>query len=972
MDNKLRGVRRQPTPGLWQSTPPPFVGRRVHLEQLTRLLGEVRTGQPWVVFLQGEAGMGKTRLLDEIRTRALQQGYATAASRCYEDFHAPYLPFIEALRHLWDQLISGEELVPESGLERLHRLLQHEVVPALAPTAMPSERAEQDKIGLCLAMTRALLGLAQRQPLLLTLDNLHWADTSTLDLITYLVYMVAEQSRQAPVPLCILAAHRPVALETPLGRLLERLPREAVCHTIELAGLDEADMIALVQGLGLQRPAPRLLHTLEEITRGSPLFIHEILRYLAQRQALREHQGQTDTTLRATDLRLPSQVTEALLARTGQLSRGSQETLSLAALLGDEFTLQRLSAVSGLMDTDVLTRLEEAVQQRLLLSEGQAFQFAHPLLRQALYHLPSVAQRQRLHGQIAQTLCGLAATDHAVSSLEIAHHLMQAGPLAAVAAVVEHVRQAGDYAFALCDWRYAAQAYTTVVQVAAAADLLPDAELALLYYRAGVACGRDGDVVRSDAYHEQAIAAYRRVGDLHGQAQAVIYKTLRLASAAYGPGVDTQPLSTLLEEAGEEHPSLRGQIAVALAEIHWTRGQGAQAAAMAQHGLAIGQQLGEWALCARSSFTLGLVQQRHLHLNEALAHYAQARHYAHQAEDRYLDGWTVQRMGPPLLGLGRLEEVREVAAEAYDIAAQTQNWRDYAITLSALAAVEVALGAFDAAERYAQEALALATRYQAAFSGMFVPFDLACAHAMRGAWSAAEAALDLMLRPESLFAPLHPLFPTCAQVYQHLLRVYAPDGAIPAMAAPSWRDVLVPATCDHMTLSLCCALVELSAHHADPMRAAQLYALLTPVVARGVVFSRGWGFLTPRILGLAATLTGQWEQAETHFQAALALATEVGAEPERGRTYLDYAQMLLARAQEHDHVQAHEFLHKATLILGRLGMTPFVHRATQYAAALQAPRLLAHTVPVEYRDSFSAEEVDWLTQCVRNNTIFLG
>src|SRR5262249_23165771 len=161
--------------------------------------------------------------------------------------------------------------------------------------------------------------------------------------------------------------------------------------------------------------------------------------------------------------------------------------------------------------------------------------------------------------------------------------------------------------------------------------------------------------------------------------------------------------------------------------------------------------LGEWVLCARSSFTLGLVQQRHLHLNEALAHYAQARHYAQQAEDHYLDGWTVQRMGPPLLGLGRLDEVREVAAEAHDIAAQTPNWRDYAMTLSALAAVEVALGAFDAAERYAQQALTLATRYQTAFSGMFVPFDLACAHAMRGAWSAAEAALDLMLCPDSLF-----------------------------------------------------------------------------------------------------------------------------------------------------------------------------------------------------------------------------
>src|SRR5262249_3150701 len=173
-----------------------------------------------------------------------------------------------------------------------------------------------------------------------------------------------------------------------------------------------------------------------------------------------------------------------------------------------------------------------------------------------------------------------------------------------------------------------------------------------------------------------------------------------------------------------------------------------------------------------------------------------------QANDAYMEGWVVQRMGAVLATLGQFEAVRSIAAEAYELAARTYNWRDYPLTLPALTAVEVAMGAFDAAERTAQKALTLVGRYQAAYAGMFVPFDLACACALRGTWSAAEATLALVQEPGGVFAQPSPIFAACAQVYRQLLRTYATNSALPGQPAGAWCVVPVPAVCDLPTLSL--------------------------------------------------------------------------------------------------------------------------------------------------------------------------
>src|SRR5262249_24395932 len=138
------------------------------------------------------------------------------------------------------------------------------------------DRAEQERFRLFLAMSRAVIGLAQHGPTLVTIDDLHWADICSLDLFAYLISMIAERAQQMALPLGVIAVHRPVSPGERLARLLVRLERERICQSLDLQGLDEAELTALLGALGVEHPSPQLLHTLEEITAGNPLFTQEM------------------------------------------------------------------------------------------------------------------------------------------------------------------------------------------------------------------------------------------------------------------------------------------------------------------------------------------------------------------------------------------------------------------------------------------------------------------------------------------------------------------------------------------------------------------------------------------------------------------------------------------------------------------------------------------------------------------------
>jgi class 3 adenylate cyclase len=690
--------------------------------------------------------------------------------------------------------------------------------------------------------------------------------------------------------------------------------------------------------LAWRRPSHQLIATVNEATQGNPLFILEVFHHLVQHEALEERGGYLITSAAPADLPLPTQVTSAIVGRVQRLGEDCRSLLTLAAFLGDRFGLEVLGAVSGMDENALLNLLEEGIRQHLLRSDGQSFQFAHPLIRHVFYREPSALRRQRLHHQISATLERAHAATIEAHVLEIAHHVVRAFPAADAETVVKYAHLAGNQALSVFAWGEAARYYEAALAAAEKAGLLSVRERADLSYLAALARLWDGDIGPCRDHYETAIASYRQIGDLPGLARALMLQARSYNTAvSYGILGDLQPLEETLAMLGESEPELRCSVLIGMSEVYWVARQSNKAAEMAQRALEIGRGLKHDHLCALASFELGISRNQELHVEEALQHYRQARTYAQRVNDRWFDGWLLHRIPTALILLGRFDEAEATAHEAYESALHTNNWRHYSLTLGAMACVALARGNFQGVERHGEEALGIVSRWRFPFGGAMALQATACAHALRGSYAEAESALDKLVEPGCVFENPGRTYKAIAAVYRQLVRAYrGTTEAPPPTRTATVQNLVMQEGFDATLLPAYCALVELAALDRAPTVAEPLYEVLRSVTERGVTFSRGWVFLLPRVLGVAAAVNRWWERAEGHFRSAIALASAAQAQPELGRTYLDYAHMLLARRRKGDRARAIECASHAQLIFEKLDMGPFAHDASQLVANLQS------------------------------------
>jgi hypothetical protein len=925
----------------------------------------MRAGRPQVGLIAGAAGIGKTRLLKEVQATAMLQGVSVLYGRCYEDVTLPYLPFVETLLAWLEQ--AAADIVHALSAEQavIRQFLGRHASTAPVSSPMSAGQAEQEQLQLLVAVARATITMVQRSPSVLIVDDLHWADPPSLDLLEHLVFTVADTAVREPVPFLILGTYRPEEQVGRLARLIARLQREDICHTLTLPGLDEPEMRALIQGLGLVRPSHQLVATINAVTHGNPLFTQEVVHHLQQRKAMRERGGYLVTTASAADLQLPEQVVSVLTARIQELSEGCRQLLTLTAVLGERVSLPVLVAVSGMSEDALLDRLEEGMHEHLLLSEGNAFQFAHPLIRQACYTLPSALRRQRLHAQVAQALERLYADSLEAHILEIAHHLVRAGGVAEAHKVLQYARQAGDQAFTVFAWGDTARYYEAALAVAESTGELSAQDQAELHYRTGLAYYRDQDVGPCLDHYDKAIAAYRFAGDVRGLSQVLMQKTetqYTLASVPLGVLADVQPLQGTLTVLGDDEPGLRGRILAIMSQVYRVARQEAHAKATAQQALAIGQRLQDDQLCTRAGFALGLAHIHGLHVREALESWQSALASARRTDDLLLQGLPLQRMPLGFTLLGQFDDAEAVALEGCELTRQTADWGEYSLALSHLTCVAIARGDFEAAERHARETMLMVYRSHYPWGGFRSQSALACAYALRGAWTEAEVALATLAEPGRVFEQPGTIIPVFVRVYRQLLRAYAEavlDEAVEQLAA----DLMAVVGSDTYALAPLCALIELGVLVGVPAVTESPYQVLAMAIERGVLFSSGWMFLIPRVLGRMATLHRWWDEADSYLQTAIATAVNAKARPELGRAYLDYAHLLVAKGRRSDRQRALELVNQASALLYDLGMQPFERRAAQLTAILQSSM---------YPGSLDKRDEEILLRMTRSRTHFLG
>ena len=918
--------------------PPPFVGRRAQVQWLEHTLRATVEGQPQLVLLPGDAGVGKTRLLKEFRLRAERKGVRVYYGRCHEEIALPLLPFAEALRA---DLVSDAHHPIGTEVGLLKQLFDRHVGPAADPARAITE-ADEEKLRLFLSVSRAMIQLAHSGPIALMLDDLHWADRASLDLFAHLAFAVSDQAGREAVPFMLLASYRPTEPETPVARVVARLEREDICHTLYLAGLSEAEVDTLIDALGLHHPAHQLVVTVSRATRGNPLFVQEVVRHLVVHGSLRVQGDHLVTSAPVEASSLPQQLSSAIDAHIRGLSREANEILAIASLLGDRFDVGVLTALSSVTEAALLDRLEEAMHERLLVSEDQSFQFAHPLIRQAFEAKLSADRRQHLHRHIAEELERLYAAHIDDHVIEIAHHWVAAASAAPPRKTLEFSKRAGDRAAAAFAWDEASNYYEAALAAATSVEELSQAERISLHLRAAHAHFRDWDQGPSLDQYERAVALCSQSGDDRGLVIALQQQTavrIALGAVPYGAVLDVQPLRAALERLGTADPNLRGRACATLADAYWAGRQSGAAETLAREALAIATQIGDDRLQVEACVRIALAQIQSLQLTEAITTLRAGLDGADRTGDLWMKGWPLQRLPVPLTCMGRLDEASLVARQACAVAESAHDWGGYSLALATRVTVAVARGDFESAEEDAYECQTMVHRSGYAWGGLLALSALACGRALRGDWAGASETIDMLQQPGVLFDQVGGPVQLIAWVYHQLIRAYAGTLAERERSdlASSSLGAFGDEASDIAFLAPLCALVEIGDVINAPALAEGAYALLSHAADRGVVFTSGWVFLLPRVLGVAAGMRKQWGVAAERFTTAQAVATAANAQPELGRTFLDHARMLVARGERADRPRAIALVQRASEIFCALGMGSFWNRAAPLAATLSAP-----------------------------------
>lgn len=417
--------------------PGPFVGRGGELDRLlsawrTALGGGMRT-----VLIAGEPGVGKTRLAGEWSQRAYEQGAVVLYGRCDEDLGAPYQPFAEALRSLVP-CMGADRLRAMRGVEALLPLVPGltDVMPDLASPAHGDPDTERYAL---FDAVVALLEIASKSaPVLLILDDLHWAAKPTLLLLRHLLRFGDHARVQ------IVGTYRSTDLDRshPLAAMLADLHRDGTAHRLNLSGLDEDDVTTYVAEAGYDDE--ELAHALASVTGGNPFFLIEALRHVD------ESGGVWDQST------LPQGVREAVSRRLSRLPVETNKALAAAAVVGSRFALELVERVVG---NDLVDAFDEACQAGIVIEEpGGNYRFNHAIVRQSLLAELASVRRMRLHQRIATILETLPGADDELVA-ELARHYFECAWAGNALKAVFYCRRAGDQAMARLAYEGAADLY---------------------------------------------------------------------------------------------------------------------------------------------------------------------------------------------------------------------------------------------------------------------------------------------------------------------------------------------------------------------------------------------------------------------------------------------------------------------------------------------------------------------------------
>ncbi|MGQ9582853.1 MAG: ATP-binding protein [Thermoplasmatota archaeon] len=789
------------------------VGRGTELTFLQRLLDEAIQGKGRVVFLSGEAGVGKTRLVEELASHAQDMGVLYMRGRClYKEGADPYLPFLEALRSLSGAGLAGGrdrpdlplsiatgiglmekesgpmgvsvmespagDWIEEEGQEgvdittfagtprTLSRRGMDERPPASAagphppgaPSRLPVESGglledgskvrdrttfsrprpgnsrsspeappalegggiteqlrridlgkERDRM--FEAISSMIFSVARARPLILFLDDLHWADSATLQLFAY----VATGIRSSRV--LVIAAYRPEELNTddggphPLTEVMTRIGREGISSPLALRPLDHRETRHLLSVLLARPDFPEgFVEAIFKRTEGNPHFVEEVVKSLVDGGVIDPRDAEWPRKVDLSSISMPSSVRTVIAQRVSRLSGPAAQLLEGASVLGDEFTREELSALSDIGPSELARALDELKDAHLITAtaegERESYRFTRTLLREVVYEGLSRARRRTLHRRAAAAIEDIYASSLDKHIFSLAYHYSGAGDLPRGA---KYFAEAGHRALQSYAPDEAARYYTYALEALEKLDPTPEnirleeealVSLGNVHYIVGEwdrALEEFGEVVKLSV--ESGSEACRALSHLRmGEIEEKRSDWTRAA----------ENLQRSLEiYTAIKNPSGIANAHLALGAMHWRQGEYQRALEEATLCLSLLEGAGEKYLSAMAMSLLGSIHTDMGEPQKARECYERGLELAQRAEDPLEISRAYNNLGLAEMKEGHYDAALELLQRSVEAARRSGNARQVGYALASLGECFARAGDLEAAMDHLDSSIAI-------------------------------------------------------------------------------------------------------------------------------------------------------------------------------------------------------------------------------------------------------------------------
>jgi tetratricopeptide (TPR) repeat protein/archaellum biogenesis ATPase FlaH len=911
-----------------------FVGREPELKQLQSAFDGAISGQGALMMVTGEPGIGKTALCEQLATYVTLRGGRTLVGHCYEagSLSLPYLAFVEALRSYVlsrDPKDLKEEL--GSGAADVARIIS-EIRERLKIKLRTQKDPEEERYRLLQGVSEFLTNAANVQSMLVVLEDLHDADKGTLEMLTHV------SRNLAGARLLIVGTYRDVEVDRshPLSAALAELRRVSTYGRIQLRGLNADEVRRMMESITRESVPWGLAQAVHRQTEGNPLFVQEVIRYLAEEGLIARREGQwhptKDTPL---EMSIPEGLRDVIGKRLSLLTPECNRLLSVASVIGREFALDTLKAVAGIDEDVFVNALKEAVRLSVLEERSQRglvrYRFTHAFFRQTLYEEMIAPQRLKLHRQVAHTLETLYARHLKEHAVELAEHFSHSTDPTGLAKAVSYAEMAAKRATDVYAYGEAVRLLEQALKVQEVLDPEDKAkrcDLLLALVDALHLSGEHQRVVSAEA--PQALTLAEAISDSKRASRACMLAMTELA--AYGTILVTSPEGAQWAARADRYAEpdtierAYADAVLGLAERYRVNSS-PEGVALLNRALNLARRLGDTDIywLVTTPWLVGV---------EAPQHDQERLRLAEEVAEKSRHGvpllpltWALYAAVHIFLEFGQRRRAEDVMAEMKRLAERSGQPNLLILSMMTDAIMAVWDGCFEEAVAIRRRMLSRGEQlgileFAAVWSVFILPAQVylgdagrALESTLRGARNRSRNVVDDAL---VLYCLAH--LGRCAEVAEMLEQVVVlrPGIGTDEDETFGWADIM----------SLEAALL------VGHGRAVEL--LLCRLSGSSCVTGGLWNVPSKgRHLGAAAAFLGRPDEALKHYQKAIKDCTEMRFRPELALTRLQLAELLLEHYPD-EKEKALEHLDFAIKEFQDMKMKPSLERALRHKDILKA------------------------------------